>query len=85
MQTRLWYIKNTNIFSWLAEDEQKNIAERSEMVSCRRNSNFFFADETSDDIYLIKQRVRQNPLSHHPDHQPGDDKKILQRILLLIK
>lgn len=55
MQTRLWYIKHTNIFSWLAEDEQKNIAERSEMVSCRRNSSIFFADETSDNIYLIKQ------------------------------
>ncbi len=55
MQTRLWYIKHANIFSWLAEEEQQDLAQRSEMISCRRNSKLFFAEEVSDDIYLIKE------------------------------
>lgn len=43
------------MFSWLREDEQMALAQRSEMVSCKRNSRFFFAEETSDNIFLVKQ------------------------------
>jgi CRP-like cAMP-binding protein len=55
MEPRLWYIRNADMFSWLREDEQMALAQRSEMVSCKRNSRFFFAEETSDNIFLVKQ------------------------------
>lgn len=55
MQRRLWYIKNAALFSWLKEDELQRLASRSEMVSCKRNTTFFFAYEQSDSIYLVKQ------------------------------
>lgn len=55
MEPRLWYIRNADMFSWLREDEQMALAQRSEMVSCKRNSRFFFAEEASDNIFLVKQ------------------------------
>lgn len=55
MDRRLWYIKNTALFSWLAEEELQDLAAKSEMTSCRRNSQLFFAEEPSDDIYLVKE------------------------------
>lgn len=55
MEPRLWYIKHAALFSWLQEDEQMELAERSEMVSCKRNTRFFFAEEPSDSIFLVKQ------------------------------
>ncbi|MCF6179486.1 MAG: Crp/Fnr family transcriptional regulator [Geopsychrobacter sp.] len=55
MPTQLWYIKHANLFSWLADDEQRDIADRSEMFRCQRNSKLFFAEESSEDIYLIKE------------------------------
>lgn len=55
MERRLWYIKNATLFSWLEEEEQMELARRSEMVSCRRNTRLFFAEEPSDNIYLVKE------------------------------
>ncbi|MDO3376867.1 Crp/Fnr family transcriptional regulator [Geoalkalibacter halelectricus] len=55
MEPRLWYIRNADMFSWLREDEQMELAKRSEMVTCKRNSRFFFAEEPSDNIFLVKQ------------------------------
>lgn len=55
MQRRLWYIKNAALFSWLNEAELQRLASRSEMVACQRNTTFFFAQEQSDNIYLVKQ------------------------------
>lgn len=55
MQRRLWYIKNAALFSWLEEDELQRLAERSEMVACKRNTTFYFADQQSDSIYLVKK------------------------------
>lgn len=55
MQRRLWYIKNAALFSWLQEDELRRLADRSEMVACKKNTTFYFAHEPSDSIYLVKQ------------------------------
>ena len=55
MDRRLWYIKNAALFSWLAEEELKNLAINSEMFTCRRNTRLFFAEEKSDSIYLVKE------------------------------
>jgi CRP/FNR family transcriptional regulator len=55
MERRLWYIKNAALFSWLGEEELKTLAERSEMTSCKRNTRLFFAEEPSDNIYLVKE------------------------------
>jgi CRP/FNR family transcriptional regulator len=55
MERRLWYIKNAALFSWLEEEELQNLAMRSEMASCKRNTRLFFAEETSDNIYLVKE------------------------------
>ena len=55
MQSRLWYIKNAALFSWLQEDELQRLAKQSEMVSCKKDTTFYFAHEQSDSIYLVKQ------------------------------
>ena len=55
MERRLWYIKNAALFSWLQEEELQRLASRSEMVTCKKNSTFYFAHEQSDSIYLVKQ------------------------------
>ena len=55
MERRLWYIKHAEFFSWLAEEEQQQLARRTEMVSCRRNCQLFFLDDPSDNIYLVKE------------------------------
>ncbi len=55
MQRRLWYIKNAALFSWLQEEELQRLAMRSEMVECKRNTTFYFAQEQSDSIFLVKQ------------------------------
>lgn len=55
MKPRLWYIKHAEFFSWLADEEQQELARRTEMVSCRRNCQLFFTDEPSDHIYLVKE------------------------------
>ncbi len=55
MERRLWYIKNAALFSWLDDEEQQALARRSEMVSCRRNTRLFFAEEPSDNVYLVKE------------------------------
>ncbi len=55
MNRRLWYIKNAALFSWLKDEELQRLASRSEMVECKRNTAFFFAQEQSDSIYLVKQ------------------------------
>ncbi len=55
MERRLWYIKNAALFSWLEEEELQTLAERSEMTSCRKNTRLFFAEESSDNIYLVKE------------------------------
>ncbi len=55
MNRRLWYIKNAALFSWLEDDELQRLASRSEMVECKRNTTLFFAQEQSDNIYLVKQ------------------------------
>lgn len=55
MNPRLWYIRNAALFSWLEEDELQTLASRSEMVSCKKATTFFFAEEKSDNIYLVKQ------------------------------
>jgi CRP-like cAMP-binding protein len=55
MERRLWYIKHAEFFSWLADEEQQQLASRTEMVSCRRNCQLFFADDPSDNIYLVKK------------------------------
>jgi CRP/FNR family transcriptional regulator len=55
MDRRLWYIKNAALFSWLEEEELQDLAMRSKMTSCRRNTRLFFAEEPSDSIYLVKE------------------------------
>lgn len=55
MERRLWYIKHAEFFSWLADDEQQALARRTEMVSCRRSCQLFFAEEPSDHVYLVKE------------------------------
>lgn len=55
MERRLWYIKHAEFFSWLADEEQQQLARRTEMVSCRRNCQLFFHDDPSDNIYLVKE------------------------------
>ncbi len=55
MDRRLWYIKNASLFSWLEDEELRNLATRSEMAVCHRNTRLFFAEEPSDSIYLVKE------------------------------
>ncbi len=55
MNRRLWYIRNAALFSWLQDDELQQLASRSEMVACKKATTFFFTQEESDCIYLVKE------------------------------
>lgn len=60
MKDKLWYIKNTGgIFAHLSDEDKKYLAGISKMEECTRGNTFYFPNDLSDKIYLVKKgRVR---------------------------
>jgi CRP/FNR family transcriptional regulator len=55
MSSKIWYLKNARLFSWMDQTEIEELARTTEMVPCRKKEIFYFADEPSQNVYLVKQ------------------------------
>lgn len=55
MSSKIWYLKNAKLFSWMDQAEIEDLARTTEMVSCRKKECFYFSDEPSQHVYLVKQ------------------------------
>jgi len=55
MENKLWYLKNADLFSWMSPEEIDEMARSTQMVPCRKKEIFFFSDEPSQSVYLVKK------------------------------
>lgn len=53
-QTKIWYLKNINVFEGMSEEEMKRIDAMTQMSSVRPNQPIMFPDESSRNIFLLK-------------------------------
>lgn len=53
-QTKLWYLKNINIFEDLPEREMKALAVRTSMSRLRKSGVIYFPEAQSKNIYFLK-------------------------------
>jgi CRP/FNR family transcriptional regulator len=55
MDKKIWYLKNADLFSWMNPEEIEELAQTTQMVPCRKNESFFFSEEPSESVYLVKK------------------------------
>lgn len=55
MDGKIWYLKNADLFSWMAPEEIEELARATEMVPCRKKELFYFSDAPSRTVYLVKK------------------------------
>jgi CRP-like cAMP-binding protein len=55
MESKIWYLKNADLFSWMSPEEIDELARTTEMVPCRKKEIFFFSEEPSRSVYLVKK------------------------------
>lgn len=55
METKTWYLKKADLFSWMSPGEIEEMARTTEMVPCRKKESFYFSDEPSRRVYLVKK------------------------------
>lgn len=55
MESKIWYLKNADLFSWMSPEEIEEMARTTQMVSCRKKEIFFFSEEPSQTVYLVKK------------------------------
>ena len=55
MSDKIWYLKNADLFSWMDREEMEALAQATQMVPCRKKELFYFPDEPSQCVYLVKE------------------------------
>jgi CRP-like cAMP-binding protein len=55
MESKIWYLKNADLFSWMTPEEIQELARKTQMVPCRKKEIFFFSEEPSQSVYLVKK------------------------------
>jgi CRP-like cAMP-binding protein len=55
MESKIWYLKNADLFSWMSPEEIEEMARTTQMVPCRKKEIFFFSEEPSLSVYLVKK------------------------------
>jgi len=55
MQTKIWYLKKAELFKGLSEAQMAEVAASSAMLRCQRRHRFYFTDDDSDRVYLVKE------------------------------
>lgn len=55
MESKTWYLKKADLFSWMSPEEIEELARTTEMVPCRKKEIFYFSDEPSQRVYLVKK------------------------------
>jgi len=55
MESKIWYLKHADPFSWMNEEQLNELAGISRMEQCAKEHRFYWTDELSDTVYLIKE------------------------------
>jgi CRP/FNR family transcriptional regulator len=55
MESKIWYLKNADLFSWMSPEEIEEMARTTQMVPCRKKEIFFFSEEPSQSVFLVKK------------------------------
>jgi CRP-like cAMP-binding protein len=55
MDSKIWYLKNADLFSWMTPAEIEEMARITQMVPCRKKEIFFLSEEPSRSVYLVKK------------------------------
>ena len=64
MTSKLWYLKQIDLFSELSDQEIQEIASLSRMEAVKKGEFIYFPDDPSDSVYLLKEgRVKVSRLS----------------------
>ena len=55
--TKLWYVKNVNLFHGMSDDQMRMVEERTVMREIRRKEVLYLPGDAGDRIYLLKRGV----------------------------
>jgi CRP/FNR family transcriptional regulator len=55
--TKLWYLKNINLFRGMSEDQMRMVEQRTVMREFRRKEVLYLPGDAGDRIYLLKRGV----------------------------
>lgn len=56
-RTKLWYLKNVNLFHGLSDDQMRMVEERTVMREIRRKEVLYLPGDAGDRVYLLKRGV----------------------------
>lgn len=56
-RSKLWYLKNINLFRGMTEAQMRMVEQRTIMREVRRRETLYLAGDTGDRIYLLKRGV----------------------------
>lgn len=56
-RSKLWYLKNVNLFHGMSEEQMRMIEQRTVMRELRRREVLYLAGDAGDRIYLLKRGV----------------------------
>jgi len=56
-RTKLWYLKNVNLFHGMSDDEMRLVEQRTVMREIRRKEVLYLPGDAGDRIYLLKRGV----------------------------
>lgn len=56
-RSKLWYLKNVNLFHGMSEDQMRMVEQRTVMRELRRREVLYLAGDAGDRIYLLKRGV----------------------------
>jgi CRP-like cAMP-binding protein len=55
--TKLWYVKNVNLFHGMSDDQMRMVEERTVMREIRRKEVLYLPGDAGDRIYLLKRGI----------------------------
>jgi CRP/FNR family transcriptional regulator len=56
-RSKLWYLKNINLFLGMTEEQMRMVEQRTAMREVRRREVLYFPGDVGDRIYLLKRGV----------------------------
>jgi CRP-like cAMP-binding protein len=56
-RTKLWYLKNVNLFHGMSDDQMRMVEERTVMREIRRKEVLYLPGDAGDRVYLLKRGV----------------------------
>jgi CRP-like cAMP-binding protein len=56
-RSKLWYLKNVNLFHGMSDEQMRMVEERTVMREIRRKEVLYLPGDKGDRIYLLKRGV----------------------------